>query len=187
MAALGPRLRGVLRLGLPLLPTRFHAPRRLARRLGSPGAPRIHRRSAPTTAPRGAAGARHSVRNRGGLPRRVRGPHALRGPQAEQAAEQGNELLQRAPLPPAGGDTALSDPTARWIQDSGAVARELAQGNWVCLTLFRCRESRGALVLVFVWDLGIYCYFDLGVEFSIVKVLCWRLLALICFYFIRLV
>jgi hypothetical protein len=142
MAALGPRLRGVLRLGLPLLPTRFHAPRRLARRLGSPGAPRIHRRSAPTTAPRGAAGARHSVRNRGGLPRRVRGPHALRGPQAEQAAEQGNELLQRAPLPPAGGDTALSDPTARWIQDSGAVARELAQGNWVCLTLFRCRESR---------------------------------------------
>lgn len=39
-------------------------------------------------------------------------------------------------MPPAGGDTALSDPTARWIQDSGAVARELAQGNWVCLTLF---------------------------------------------------
>jgi hypothetical protein len=48
-------------------------------------------------------------------------------------------------------------------------------------------ECGGALVLVFVWDLGIYCYFDLGVEFSIVKVLCWRLLALICFYFIRLV
>jgi hypothetical protein len=138
MEAIGPRLRGVLRLGLPLLPSRFHAPRRLACRLGPPGAPRLHRRSAPAAAPRGASGTRDPVGHRGCLPRRVRGPHALRGPQAEQPAEQGNELLQRAALPPAGGDTALSDPTARWIQDSGAVARELAQGNWACLTLFGC-------------------------------------------------
>jgi len=123
MAALGPRLCGV--------------PSSVTRLLGSPSAPRIHRRSVPATAPRGAAGARDPARYRGGLPGRVCGPHALRRPQAELTAE-GNELLQRAPLPPARGDTALSYPTAGWIQDSGAVARELAQGNWVCLTLFRC-------------------------------------------------
>ena len=121
MANPGPCLRGVLRARVPLLRARLHPSRRLARRLRASDAAPVGLRSAAAPPPRG--GDRIGAADeRGGVPRRRCGPHAVRGPEAQQPIEQGDELLQGEALPAAAGHAPLPCPAAQRLPNSGAVA-----------------------------------------------------------------
>jgi len=60
----------------------------------------------------------------------------VRGSEAEQPAEQGDELLQGEALPQAGRLSTLLDSAAERVPGAGAVAGELAQGVCVCVLCF---------------------------------------------------
>ena len=132
MAAPGPRLRCVLLPGAAILRHGLHPARRLARRLRPPDAAPLRRRPAAAPPPRGRD--RGWGTRLGGVSRRGRGPHAVRGSEAEQPAEQGDELLQGEALSQAGGLATLLDSAAPRVPGSGAVAGELAQG--VCFVFW---------------------------------------------------
>jgi len=163
VAAPGPRFRRLLLPCAALLRHGLHPVGRFARRIRPPDAAPL--RCWLPSPPPASGGGRDSWAGRGGVPRRYGWLHAVRGSEAEQPAEQGNELLQGEALSQAGRVATLLDSAAGRVPGAGAVAGELAQGVW-CVFVLRvlCRVGECLSYLCFVNEFRVHVDKQLSYE-----------------------